>query len=269
MATASPRIRKRLLGVKATPALNELLEKAVSKASGRSLPTDVAPIPGDAAVSTVEQACIVLLANQQPKADHGDESLYIPISSLKAMEILIQEDSNRIDAALSQTSLVFSQRCSRDDLSPSQVRFRERIERLKLRQEESKYTKLTSNLGTATMDDDITTRSMTYAASIGLNMIIAPLSFGCFMFFFAGGILDWVFPRSEATLARQLHGAVDVRKVIVGVVSGVLMLFIEMILFVIRTNEMDKAIRKKQRRKKDYQPFGVYSANSSKTFKGE
>jgi len=48
---------------------------------------------------------------------------------------------------------------------------------------------------------------------------------------------------------------VNAGKVICAVVSGVLMMFIEMILFVIRSNEMDYYSTKKKR-KSSYGPFG-------------
>jgi hypothetical protein len=120
-------------------------------------------------------------------------------------------------------------------------------------------------LGKVVKDDDVTTKSMTYAASIGLNMIVAPISFGVFMYFFAGSLLDFFWP-TAASRSAVLTNAPDIRKVIMGVISGVMMLFIEMILFVIRTDEMDKAIRKKGKKRKQG-PFGYYSSATSKNFK--
>ena len=140
------------------------------------------------------------------------------------------------------------------------------MERLRLKNEESKYAALTANLGVEGPSDDVTTRSMTYAASIGLNMIVAPLSFGCFMYFFAGGIFDFFLPANVETAAKATGP--DIKRVIVGVVSGVAMLFIEMILFVIRTHEMEKAITKKSKKKKAHQPFGHYTAETSRTYQG-
>ena len=64
------------------------------------------------------------------------------------------------------------------------------MDRLRMQYEETKYMKLTDNLQDHRCDDDVTAKSMTFAASVGLNMIVAPLSFGCFMYFFAGGIFD-------------------------------------------------------------------------------
>jgi len=161
--------------------------------------------------------------------------------------------------------------CDDDTKSPTERRrFQKRMERLRLRYEESKYARLTKNLGTVIKDDDVTTKSMTYAASIGLNMIVAPLSFGCLMYFFAGGLFDFLWPMQRPQHPSAAAGA-DIRKVIVGVVSGVLMLFIEMLLFVIRTHELDRAVRRKSRKhqQRGGAPFGYYTSKTTKTFKGE
>lgn len=173
---------------------------------------------------------------------------------------------------LNQSQLVFtsspkatSTSSTEDDttVSPAQRQWRQRMERLRLRSEQDKYFKITQNLGmNAIQDDGITTKSMTYAASIGLNMIVAPITFGVFMYFFAGALLDRFWPVITAS-----QSTTDIKRVIAGVISGVLMLFIEMILFVIRTNEMDKALRKKQRKSCHQGPFGYYTATTSKTYK--
>lgn len=55
---------------------------------------------------------------------------------------------------------------------------------------------------------------------------------------------------------------------IAGVVSGVVMLMIEMILFVIRSHEIDKATSKRARTMKTG-AFGYYTANTERHFKGE
>jgi hypothetical protein len=137
-----------------------------------------------------------------------------------------------------------------------------------LQNEERKYMKITNNLSSMIQpisDDNITTQSMMYATSIGLNMVIAPISFGVFMYFFAGSLLDYFWPSPQ-----QHHQAqqVDVKKVIAGVLSGVIMLFIEMILFVIRTHELDKAIVKKKKKytSRSNHPFGYYTAASAKSY---
>lgn len=93
---------------------------------------------------------------------------------------------------------------------------------------------------------------MTYAASVGLNMIVAPISFGVFMYFFAGAIFGFITGGEEELQPHQT----DIKSVITGVVSGVGMLFIEMILFVIRTHEFEAALSKKKRKNNYVSPFG-------------
>ena len=62
------------------------------------------------------------------------------------------------------------------------------------------------------------------------------------------------------------------------IISGVAMLFIEMILFVIRTHEMDRAMRQKQAKQSKLREsgvrgrgsggaFGYYTANTAREFK--
>lgn len=197
-----------------------------------------------------------------------DRDLVLPIPVLEAIQVvaLQQEDEDclvtlsSLNEALQQTvSLAFTPpptKSAQEEVEDA--RFHKRMERLRLKNEETKYGRLTDNLQDHKQEDDITAKSMTYAASVGLNMIVAPLSFGCFMYFFAGGIMDYIFPVAEDAPKRV--GGTDIKKVIVGVISGVLMLFIEMILFVIRTHEFEQHQRKKQKKKGgSVQPFGVYS----------
>lgn len=147
-----------------------------------------------------------------------------------------------------------------------QIKFRKRMERLKLAQQERSYTKLTSNLD---LNDapDTSIKSLMYATSIGLNMIVAPLSFGTFMYFFAGKIFGWVLGEDGNSSSNRATGNVDMKGLIAGVVSGVIMLFIEMILFVIRNHEMDKAITKKSKNEKA-NPFGYVKSKAQRTFHG-
>jgi hypothetical protein len=93
------------------------------------------------------------------------------------------------------------------------------------------------------------------------------------VYFFSGPALDYLWPRQALTAPPQHRpppGAPDVRRVILAVLCGCAMLFVEMLLFVIRTHELDRAVRAKSRRKKD-QPgaFGHYTSNTVKTFKGD
>ncbi|KAL7535581.1 hypothetical protein ACHAWF_005216, partial [Thalassiosira exigua] len=154
--------------------------------------------------------------------------------------------------------------------SSSDPAYEKRLERLRLLDEERSYRKYTTNLDGASKrkDDDITARSMTYATSVGLNMIVAPLSFGAFMYFFAGSIFARFFDDGE-DLGGGSSG-VDVRRVIAGVVSGVFMLFVEMILFVIRSHELDASVRKKGRRKENRaNPFGYTTKSMERVYVAE
>ena len=127
---------------------------------------------------------------------------------------------------------------------------------------------LTTNLKNAASlkDDNVTAKSMMYATSVGLNMVVAPLSFGVFMYFFAGSIFSRFFD-SEDINDEGRPGDVDIRRVIAGVVSGVFMLFVEMILFVIRSHELDASVRKKSR-KREYKsnPFGYTQKSMERTY---
>jgi hypothetical protein len=258
---------KRLEGVHPTPELRQLLQEVLhgeaksGKAKAVSAPKtlyDVSPI------LPTEEALKILRDFEEASTDQT----CIPMTVLRAVETLSSGQSHyvtRLDTCLKSTSLAFTPPPpSTSSETEEHKRFRRRMERLKLRQEERRYAGLIKNVGAQAPADDMTIRSMTYAASIGLNMIVAPLSFGCFMYFFAGGLLNFVgWERPE-----NLSHTVDIRKVIAGVVSGVGMLFIEMILFVIRSHEMDKATRKKARREKP-RTFGHYTSNTERTFKGE
>jgi hypothetical protein len=160
------------------------------------------------------------------------------------------DDAKKLDQALSHTQLMYHTPTKQE--TEEQRRFQKRMDRLRLRAEEVQYMKLTGNLDTS-VADDVTTKSMTFAASVGLNMIVAPISFGVFMYFFAGAIFGWVLGE-EGNVELKPHET-DIKSVIAGVVSGVAMLFIEMTLFVIRTHEFDDGMRKKNKKNK-VSPFG-------------
>jgi hypothetical protein len=152
--------------------------------------------------------------------------------------------------------------------------FEKRLESLRLQDEERSYKKLTTNLKTLSSlkGDDVTAKSMMYAASIGLNMIVAPVTFGVFMYFFAGGIFGRFFDddtEEDADGRRRGRGGggVDVRRVIAGVVSGVFMLFVEMILFVIRSHELDASVTKKGRKRENRaNPFGYTEKSMARVY---
>ena len=80
-------------------------------------------------------------------------------------------------------------------------------------------------------------------------------------------LLLWL---SRALSQHPKHSFNDniLSKVIAGVVSGVLMLMIEMILFVIRSHEMDVASRKKAKKARPG-AFGHYTSHTERHFKGE
>jgi guanylate kinase len=268
---------KCLEGVQGTRELGELLEEALQIArKNDTFASSASPSFANARSVLLEFDTASIRANNAKK----QEAFTLPIGVIVAMKRVLASatdnsnntKTNRVEQALqtARTQLVFTSppkasAAETEKLEKQQKKYQKRMDRLRLQQEETKYSKLTSNLGRVVKDDDVTTKSMTYAASIGLNMIVAPISFGVLMYFFAGSLLDFFWP-TVASRSAVLTNAPDIRKVIMGVISGVMMLFIEMILFVIRTDEMDKAIRKKGKKRKQG-PFGFYSSATSKTFK--
>jgi Endoplasmic reticulum-based factor for assembly of V-ATPase len=264
---------KRLLGVALTPELEKLYKEAIdpSKSNGdackASAESPAAEEASREATITADNALAVLEQEDCASTASLKEDPYLTIRALQALAVT-SSAKDRLDEVLqsSRVRLVYSAPpVPSQEATLQRKRFQDRLTKLKYKQEEYRYTKLTKNLGLTVQKDDVTTRSMTYAASVGLNMIIAPISFGVFMYFFAGGILEYIWPRVETASSRHVQGP-DIRKVIAGVVSGVLMLFIEMILFVIRTHEMEHAMLKKQKRSKDG-PFGHYTADTVRTYK--
>lgn len=231
---------KKLEGVSLTPALLQIWKECCALELSH-------PVSND---SSSGQAINLL----QVGANASEDPKFVSIKVLGALETLVK-DKISLERALEGTSLVYSTPPPPVEDTPERRKFHQRMHRLRLQQEETKYVRLTNNLQNE-VQDDVTTKSMTYAASVGLNMIVAPLSFGCFMYFFAGGVFDYFL--GEEFSARTTGGT-DIKRVIVGVVSGVIMLFIEMMLFVIRTYEVESHTARKQKKKKQVQPFGVYS----------
>jgi hypothetical protein len=179
---------------------------------------------------------------------------YVPLTIVSALQTLVP-GKDALEKALEGTSLFFTPPPIEQDETQARRKFNQRMKKLRLQYEETKYVRLTNNLQNE-VQDDITAKSMSYAASVGLNMIVAPLSFGCFMYFFAGGVFDYFLGED---FSSRTTGGTDIKRVIVGVISGVVMLFIEMTLFVIRTHEVEAAQMQKKKRRKPVQPFGVYS----------
>jgi Endoplasmic reticulum-based factor for assembly of V-ATPase len=231
---------KVLEGIESTPELRKVLEQAVDSQGEWSTNEDAFyHMPPDEAVVLIEE----FLKRVEPIA--------IPLDVIRAATSLLK-DPTELNAALS-TKLVFTQVTPQATKTDEETRrFQKRMDRLRLREEESRYKALTGNIDTY-VADDVTVKSMTYAASVGLNMIVAPISFGVFMYFFAGQIFTWISASPKVDLKPH---EVDIRRVIAGVISGVCMLFIEMILFVIRTHTMDKSVRKKAKKMKGISPFG-------------
>jgi len=167
-------------------------------------------------------------------------------------------------ALLAAGPLLFPTPPSKPPDADAAAAYQRRLERLRLAEQERKYTKLTSNLD-KTEDMDATVKGMMYATSVGLNMIVAPISFGVFMYFFSGALFGY-WDAEEVDSGRG-GDKLDIRKVIIGVVSGVAMLFIEMILFVIRNHEMDRFMTKKMKTQKK-NPFGYVKSREKRTFNG-
>jgi hypothetical protein len=220
---------------------------------------------------TVDEAKAIIqafLSDTQPDS--------VPVTLIKALRSLLiwQQDetlSSQLEDLLSTQvktlhfTPVHNPSASTSLSDEDKKKYKQRIERLKILTEENKYRQITSNLDKK-IEDDATMKSMMYATSIGLNMIVAPLSFGAFMYFFSGALLDRFF-RSSRQYDTRIGGNTgpDIRRVIAGVISGVVMLFIEMILFVIRNHEMDSSLRKKARSRKE-NPFGYSKSKAKKTF---
>jgi hypothetical protein len=272
---------KILEGIKVTDSLLECWKDALSMASSdpqwASLSEEDKDGEGIRCPDSLFEAVKMLKVTKDllDRARNGDETPKpMPIPVLKSIQIVYRELGHgsesstktiKLEESLQKSSLVFTAPKSKQQTLESQAKFQRRMDRLRLQLEATKYSKLTNNLQDHRSDDDITAKSMTFAASVGLNMIIAPLSFGCFMYFFAGGIFDFFFSGDGFDSSKQRAGGTDIKRVIVGVVSGVIMMIIEMLLFVIRTHEFEEHSRKKKK-KKGVEPFGVYSKNTPATY---
>jgi len=219
----------------------------------------------NAAIVSNAMATMPIQAAKQTLVDFQKESspqTPVPLNVIRAMySILPASDLVKLDQALRNASLVYSKPPAEGKETPESRRFKKRMENLRLRAEETRYHRLTSNLDHV-VDDDVTTRSMTYAASVGLNMIVAPISFGVFMYFFAGQIFSWVDGPEKMEGAHRKGEKVNIKGVIAGVVSGVFMLVVEMLLFVIRSHSFDKEVTRKKR-KKALSPFGYTKPNAT------
>jgi Endoplasmic reticulum-based factor for assembly of V-ATPase len=240
---------KFLCGIGSTPELRAVLKNSLNgELCDVSDSSQFFHMPSHVAISLVQEYL------------DQEEETPIPLDVIRAATILLKKEHLLVfNTKLSSTKLIFKETPPPTMKTEDEARkFEKRMDRLRLREEESRYKYLTGNIDHY-VADDVTVKSMTYAASIGLNMIVAPISFGVFMYFFAGQIFSWI--SATPTVELKPH-EVDIRRVIAGVVSGVGMLFIEMILFVIRTHTMDKSVRKKERQKKTISPFGFAKPNA-------
>ncbi len=235
--------------------------------------------------------------------DNNDEekssssSLYLPLSELRALAFLIEnstcenykkeEFKIELESSLRKTSFSFSRRNAiknntntttkhlNDDKTTDDghlTPFQKRMQHLRLLDEENSYRRLTTNLKDirSLKDDNVTAKSMMYATSVGLNMIVAPVSFGVFMYFFSGSLFSRFFDEGgdvDGSRGGVGNAGTDIRRVIAGVVCGVFMLFVEMILFVIRSHELDASVRKKEKRKENRaNPFGYTERTAKRVY---
>ncbi|OEU21491.1 hypothetical protein FRACYDRAFT_267935 [Fragilariopsis cylindrus CCMP1102] len=217
----------------------------------------------------VIQAIRIIFENDKKKMELLDNALQQQPQQ-KASSTKNQQQRQQLSLVFTSPPSKISLESSPEGLlTPERRNYLIRIEKLKLQSEETKYSKITTNIKDQRQEDDITTKSMTYAASVGINMIVAPISFGTFMFFFSGGVFDFFFPPNtdgDDFNTKNLNPTgVDIKRVIIGVISGVIMMIIEMLLFVIRTHEFDHYTTKKKN-KRGIEPFGVYSSKSNKIY---
>jgi len=289
----APEMSKALRGIEPTDELRSIRDRSLALLLAEADGPSPAPAPGSGggaaagalAALPPEEAADILRATE---ADPDSGSPW-PLRAVRAMRGAIRGADpallrpaereallGRLGRALRRrqaegggSALVFAAPAPEEDGEPpgedggERARHKRRIERLRLRQEERRYRTLTGNLDTA-KPDDLNIRSMQYAASVGMNMIVAPVSFGAFMFFFSGHLFGWILGGDGGASSP---GGVDIRAVISGVISGVAMLFIEMTLFVIRSHEMDASLRKKARRAGP-NPFGYSKETAARTFEG-
>lgn len=238
---------KKLKGISTNLKLIEILEQIAGQA--KIFDTNTASANNSEELATELETTIKQL----------DDDDVIPIRAIRIAKVLASSEDLvlSLDKALLNTKLVFSipEKPSQDN-----VAYQERIKMLKLAEQERDYSNLTRNLNNSP-SDDATLKSMMYAATIGANMIVAPLSIGVLMYFFAGKLFSFILPDY-----RPAEGKIDIHGVIAGVVAGVVMMFIEMILFVIRNHEMDKFVSKKMKRQKN--PFGYDKRTAERTFVG-
>lgn len=268
--TTTPYYTKRLEGINANAVLLELWKDAYSK--------NVDGASAGEGSSDHAEAIEILRNAGDPRSikkttattKTKPTTTIMPLKVIRSIRFLSPTASaiESLDRALNDPSvgLAFTPPPPEKEITPERKKYLERMEKLLLKSEETKYTRITNNIKDQRQEDDKTAKSMTYAASVGLNMIVAPISFGAFMYFFSGGVFDFFFPPGEDDdFANKNPTGVDIKRLIVAVVSGVIMMIIEMVLFVIRSHEFEAHTTKKKK-KRGVQPFGSYSANSAMTY---
>ena len=204
--------KKVLEGVKATPELHSFLTDCISRTM---TPSSQDGFYNDflASAATRAKASLPISQAQALLKIHPNDEI-VSIDVIRAMYSVLQYDKQtlkKLDNALANTCLIYTSPPPQEKETDEQRRFRKRMDRLRLRAEEARYKKLTQNISTY-VEEDVTTKSMTYAASVGLNMIVAPLSFGVFMYFFAGAIFGWMSGNEEEVNPHKT----DIKRVITG-----------------------------------------------------
>ena len=244
-------LNKTILGISSSEKLNEALQQIIKKSSNSTTTK-----------TEIQELESILKESTSANQSSND---YIPLQAITiaksiAIKLSLLLELEALNVALQNKTLIYSKP---QDTKTTSAAYKSRIQKLQLAEQEKQYSNITKNINTAP-DDDQTIKSMMYAASVGMNMIVAPISIGVIMYFFAGKLFAFIIPDYQ-----QEKGKINIHGVIAGVLVGVIMLFIEMILFVIRNHEMDKFVTKKMKRKKDHMnPFGYDKKLAERTFEG-
>jgi len=262
-------LNKSILGISSSEKVMDALKQIIKKSSSSSTTTK----------TEIQELESMILKQEASESQETND--YIPLKAISIAKSIAEKESllhahvlEALNAALQNSTLVYSKPNDNDknndndnnENSTTNTRskaYQSRIQKLKLAEQEKQYSKITKNLN-STPEDDETIKSMMYAASVGMNMIVAPISIGVIMYFFAGKLFAFIIPDYQ-----QEKGKINIHGVIAGVLVGVIMLFIEMILFVIRNHEMDKFVTKKIKRRKNHMnPFGYDKRTAERTFQG-
>ena len=197
----------------------------------------------------------VLLAN--PAFSYDSTKEYLTSSELSSLYSHLQSNASTTPSA--DPLSVFPAKSLRLHYVPvavpastrtptEEVSYRARLDMLNRKVLDRQYASLTGSLGSSTnlygvksMDgagvaDEV--NKLGNSGAIAANMIIAPVCFGAFLYSFMGPL----FPGRVVA-----EGDVDTVLVVVAVLGGVALLFIEMILFVIRSDTIIAYDKKKER----------------------